>query len=175
MPPRTPEVANAKPQTSLTQTSPIYRTLEGGSLAPLTVTQVNSPYSQSIVYDGTKTAVIKKRVPVAYQTTVEWEKNVYPAVEIAQETIQQPIYIIQEIPNFPLRKTEQPPPPPEPEKPEPVRERARPVRERAAPRPEIIYKDKYNIVEVPREVVKVVERKVEFPVEKVRFESIVTY
>ena len=177
MPPRSPESVpvtpvltapvpfQSSPSDSLIgNTSATYSGAEIRSSAPMTVTQVNSPYSQSIMYDGSKTAVVKKRVPVAYQATVEWQKNVYPAQEIVQDAIQQPIYIIQEIPNFPLRKTTKP----EPEK----RERAEPPppRERAAPpRPEPIYKDTYTIVEVPKEVVRIVEKKVQVPIEKVSF------
>jgi hypothetical protein len=47
---------------------------------------------------------MKKHVPIAYQATVQWEKHIFPAQDI-KETVQQPIYLIQEFPSFPLRKT----------------------------------------------------------------------
>jgi hypothetical protein len=132
------------------------------SQIPLFSTQQYQSNS-SMAFDSSKTTVVKKRVPVTYQATVQWEKHVYPAQDV-KETVQQPIYLIQEIPNFPLRKTTV-----EPEKkPEPIRERARPERSAPPPKPETIYKDKYNIVEVTREVVKVVEKRVDVPIEKVK-------
>jgi hypothetical protein len=161
-------LASLSVQPSLTQASPNYRTFDNGPVSPsMTVIQVNSPYSQSLTYNRSKTAAIEKRVPVASETTVEWEIYSCPAQNTAQNIMQQPIYIMQQMPNFPLRKTEKPGEPPDPicERSMPIRERL--MHERAAPMSETKYIDRYNIVEVPREVVKVVERKVEVPIERV--------